>query len=252
MNIRQFARKAGAKIAMKSPQILTFLSCTGVISTVIFAVRATPKAELIVDRIKREYEDEPIPRIEVIKAVVPVYIPTGLMACITIGCVIGANHISAKRNAVLTSLYSASELALHEYQEKVMARIGEKKEKEIRDEIAADYIAANPIGDREVIVTGKGQSLCLDSLSGRYFLSDYELVRRVENDINRRIISDMWATLNDVYYELGLKEIDLGRYVGWNVDHLLHFEFSSMVAEDGRPCLVIGYETQPVNCYSGI
>lgn len=251
MNFHQLARKGGAMIAAKSPQILTFLGCTGVVSTIIFAVRATPKAELIVDQLKDDYEEEPIPKMEIVKAVAPVYIPTGLMALVTIGCIIGANRINLKRNAVLASLYSTSELALHEYQDRVIEKIGQKKEREIKDEIAASKIAENPIGDREVVLTGKGHSLCYDTLSGRYFESDYDLVRRVENDINRRIYSDMWVTLNDVYYELGLKSIDLGRHVGWNVDRLLHFEFSSQVAEDGRPCLVILYENQPVNVYSG-
>ena len=251
MNLRNIARKTGAKIVQKSPAILTGIGCAGVISTVIFAVRATPKAQLVVDRLKKEHDGDPIPKGEMIKNVAPIYIPTGLMACVTIGCIIGANRISSKRNAVLASLYSASELALKEYQEKVMERIGEKKEREVRDSIAADHLAKYPIHDNEVIITGKGQSLCFDTLSGRYFMSDYEQVRRVENTINRQIISDMWATLNEVYYELGLKEIDLGKYIGWDVDNMLHFEFSSQVAEDGRPCLVIGYTTQPINHCGG-
>lgn len=251
MSIQQIVRKAGSKIATNSPRILTFLACTGVISTVIFAARATPNAQLIVDGLKDQYKDKPIPKAELVKAVAPVYIPTGLMACITIGCMIGANQISAKRNAVLASLYSTSELALREYQERVMAKIGEKKEKEIQDEIAAEHITKNPIRDREVILTGKGQSLCYDTLSGRYFLSDYDSVLRVESEINRRIINDMWVVLNDVYYELGLKPIDLGEYVGWNVDNLLHFTKSSCIADDGRPCLVLGYESRPLNVYTG-
>ena len=251
MNLRNIARKTGAKIVQKSPAILTGIGCAGVISTVIFAVRATPKAQLVVDRLKKEHDGDPIPKAELIKNVAPIYIPTGLMVCVTIGCIIGANRISSKRNAVLASLYSASELALKEYQEKVMERIGEKKEREVRDSIAADHLAKYPIHDNEVIITGKGQSLCFDTLSGRYFMSDYEQVRRVENTINRQIISDMWATLNEVYYELGLKEIDLGKYIGWDVDNMLHFEFSSQVAEDGRPCLVIGYTTQPINHCGG-
>ena len=198
MNLRNIARKTGAKIVQKSPAILTGIGCAGVISTVIFAVRATPKAQLVVDRLKEEHDGDPIPKGELIKNVAPIYIPTGLMVCVTISCIIGANRISSKRNAVLASLYSASELALKEYQEKVIERIGEKKEQEVRDSLAADHLAKYPIRDNEVIITGKGQSLCFDTLSGRYFLSDYEQVRRVENTINRQIISDMWATLNEV------------------------------------------------------
>lgn len=247
MSIKTLARRTGRTISKNSPAIFTALACGGVVSTVAFAIHATPKACLIVDQLKKEYTDAPVPKAELAKAVAPLYIPTGIMACVTIGCIIGANRISSKRNAILASLYSASEMAMKTYQEKVIEKIGEKKEREVRAEIASDCLRDHPIRDKEIIMTGAGQSLCYDTLSGRYFMSDYELIRQVQNTINTRIINDMWVTLNDVYYELGLKAIDLGEYIGWNVDRQLRFEFSSQIAEDGRPCLVISYDSLPID-----
>ena len=43
-----------------------------------------------------------------------------------------------------------------EYQDKVVATIGQKKEEKIRDEIAQDKLDGVPVEGREIIITGKG------------------------------------------------------------------------------------------------
>ena len=52
----------------------------------------------------------------------------------------------------------------------------------------------------------------------------------------------MYVSLNDFYYEIGLPSIKLGDDIGWNIDNgYIDLHFSSQLAEDGRPCLVIDY-----------
>ena len=75
--------------------------------------------------------------------------------------------------------------------------IGKKKEQAIRDDIAKDRVTANPV--REVVVTDRGSTLCYDSLSGRYFKSDIETLRKTVNDLNRRMRDEMFISLNDFY-----------------------------------------------------
>ena len=248
MNIPKMVQKGAAVISKNSPAILTGLSVAGLVGTILFSIRATTNAVLIRDQIEAEYEiDEEIPKAVYFKRIAPVYIPTIVMAGVTVACMIGATAIGSKRNAVLSALYAASEVSLKEYQDKVVAVVGEKEERKIRDEIARDRVTQNPVQSGQVIVTGRGDSLCYDSLSGRYFMSDIEKIRRVENNINSSMIGgmQMWATLNEVYDEMGLPPNDLGEDVGWNVDHRLMFDFSTQIATDGRPCLVIGYEEGP-------
>lgn len=245
MNVPVIFRKTGMVIAKNSPAILTGFSVAGLIGTVAFAIKATPKATLIVDELHEKYTDEKIPKLELVKAVTPVYIPTIIMGGVTIACIIGASTISSRRNAVLASLYSASEMALKEYQSKVVEKIGEKKEQEVRDEIVKEKIAKNPVENTQIIMTGKGETLCYDLLSGRYFKSDIEKIRRIENQVNKNIICYMFVTLNEVYEKLGLDEIELGQEIGWNNDNNLEFKFSSQLTPDGQPCLAIGYSVEP-------
>ena len=136
-------------------------------------------------------------------------------------------------------------MAMKEYQSKVVEKIGEKKEQEVRDDIDRDRISRNPVNNSQVIVTGRGDTLCYDKLSGRYFRSDIEKLRRLENQINKNIISYMFVSLNEVYEDMGLEGIELGEGQGWDVDHPLEFRFSAQLADNNDPCIVVGYATEP-------
>jgi hypothetical protein len=229
------------------------LAVAGLVSTVVLAVKATPKAmELIDDEMQeRAYIQEtegdttPFTTMDYVKTTWKCYIPAAVMGSVTIACFVGANSINLKRNAALASLYSLSETALKEYQSKVVETIGEKKEQKIRDEVAAERIEKDPKSNKEVIITGKGDVLCYDVISGRYFKSDIERIRRLQNEFNQTLISQMWISLNDVYYELGLKGIKIGDDMGWNSDSLIEFDFSSQLADDGTPCIVVDYSVGP-------
>ena len=123
--------------------------------------------------------------------------------------------------------------------------IGEKKEQGIRDAVAKDKMKKDPVVDKEVIITGRGSSLCYDSIS-RYFECDIETIRKAENTINKKLLNEMYVSLNDFYYEIGLRPSDIGDDLGWNIDDgLVDLYFSSQIAEDGRPCLVINYRIAP-------
>ena len=78
-----------------------------------------------------------------------------------------------------------------------------KKEQSIRDSVSKDKMVKNPV--REVILTESGgNTICYDVLSGRYFKSDRDKITRVMNELNRQMRDEMYVTLNDFYYELGL------------------------------------------------
>lgn len=244
MNAPMILKRFSHAIVKNSPKILTGCAVSGVIGTVIFAVKATPKAQIVLEEKRREYEGE-MPWYEQAKAVVPVYIPTLAMGGITIGCIIGAMAIASKRNAVLASLYSASELALKNYQQKVVETIGERKEHEVRAAMAKDEMMSNPVSHANVIETGYGGELCYDELSGRYFYSSMDRLRRAENTVNRKIISEMWVSLNEFYSEIGLESIELGKDVGWNVDSMISLGFTTQMSDDDRPCIVMQFYNRP-------
>jgi hypothetical protein len=69
------------------------------------------------------------------------------------------------------------------------------------------------------------------------------------NKMTRRLMTENFISLNEVYSELGLEGIKLGDEQGWHVDWgQIEPNFSSQIAEDCRPCLVIDFEVQPRYC----
>lgn len=241
------------KVAMQnSPTILTSLAVGGLITSVGLAIKATPKAMQLIEEEKALYFDEhddlpKLTKLDVLKITWKCYIPTAVMGVASIGCIIGANTINLRRNAALASVYSITEAALKEYQEKVVETIGKNKEQKIRDDIAQDTLNRNPIDNREIFVTDKGSTLCYDALSGRYFLSDVDLLKKVQNDFNHSLLTDWSKTLNEYYSDIGLEEINMGRDIGWTSDHMLELRFSAKLCSNGKPCVVINYAVEPCN-----
>lgn len=274
--VTNMVKNLGGVISKNSPTILTGVSVAGLITTIILAVKATPKAlGVIDDYVWKKYEREvenpdelsfsewlgvttdangyswydrknQITFKEQFGLTWKIYIPATAVGIATIACIIGANHISLRRNAALASLYGITEAAFKEYQSKVVETIGKSKELKVRDEISGDRIKRNPPGTNEVIFTGKGEVMCYDSLSGRYFKSDIEQIRRAVNTLNRELMSDMFLTLNELYFAIGLAGTKLGDQMGWDIDNgLLEIDFSAQITEEGDPCLVLNYSVEP-------
>ena len=234
-----------------SPGILTGIGITGMIGATFMAVKATPKALYLIETKKEESEVEELTSVETIKTCWKCYIPAALTTVVSAACLIGASTVSAKRNAALATAYSISEAALREYQEKVVEVIGEKKEKAVRDAVAKDQIERDPVTKSEVvIIDSNSNTLCYEPLSGRYFKSTIDKIKKAEIKLDRQMIQEMYVSLNDFYWEIGLDGTDLGDQMGWNLSKgYMDLSFSSQLADDGTPCAVIVYGIPPVYDY---
>ena len=245
-NLSRILRSTKALVSKHSPELMTGIGIAGMITATILAVKATPKALEAIDREKQELETDKLTPVETAKATWKYYIPTVVTGSASIACLIGASSVNLRRNAALATAYKLSETALTEYRDKVVETIGEKKEQTIREKIDKDHITQNPVSKNRVIVTGKGQTLCYDHISGRYFYSDIDLIKRAINELNRHITIHMYQSLNEFYDELNLEHIGIGYDLGWNIDGgIIDPEFSSHLTEDGQPCLVLGYSVDP-------
>lgn len=234
------------KIRSYSPEILIGAGISGMISSTVMAVKTTPKAMTLIKEKKKELNKDELKPMEVFKAAFKCYIPSAVITVLSIGCIIAASNINHKRNAALATAYSLSESALKLYQEKVIETIGEKKEQQVRDEVAKEQITRNPASKSEVIITSNGDTLCYDVLSGRYFKSDIEKLRKVVNDLNHTMINNMCVSLNDYYDLIGLASIPTGDKLGWNANNaLVELEFSTQMADVGVPCLVVDFRARP-------
>lgn len=240
-------------LSKHGPAILTALGITGMVGTTVLAVKATPKALDLIENKKEKLEKDSLTTIETVKVTWKCYIPAAITCTTSMACLIGASSVNAKRNAALATAYKLSESALIEYRDKVVETIGEKKEQTVRDAIAKDHVDRNPVTNNEVIITDKGYTLCYDELSGRYFYSDIEKIKKAANELNRQMLNDMYISLNELYYELGLDGTKLGDQMGWNINRgLIDLKFSATVSSDDRPCIVLDYYVPPMYDYQNL
>ena len=230
-----------------SPEILTGIGIAGMIATTVMAVKATPKAIMLVNERECAEHIEKLPKKEVVKTCWKCYIPAAVTGAASITCLIGASSVNLKRNAALATAYTISETALRDYKEKVVETIGEKKEQAVRDAVAKERVEKHhPAHSAEIISTGDGETICFDWYTSRTFKSDIEKVKRAINELNSQMLDDGCANLNDFYYALGLPNAGIGDSLGWsyNKDGLVKLDPSSQL-DNGVPCLVIDFQTPP-------
>lgn len=250
-------------IGKHSPEILTGMGLAGLLSSTVLAVKATPKALMLMeDEIERKNRQilkeattndmsecqhiTQLKPLELIKTCWKPYIPAIGMSIVGTSCIIGASAIHYNRNAALATVYALSERTLANYRNKVVETLGENKEREIREKIAQDKVNDNKISNQSIIITSKGNTLCMDSFSGRLFRSDIDHIKKAINKINRDLVYDHYVSLNTVYGEIGLDNVKDGGLLGWNLDNgLIEPSFSACLTEDGEPCVVIDFYMSP-------
>lgn len=250
-DIKKLGKDVAAAVDKNSPTILTGLAVAGLISTVIFAVKATPKAKKIVEDAKEDLATPDISeeqakevKVEAIKEVAVTVAPAVIMGAVTTACIIGSNRISTKRIAALSAAYKVSESALVNYQDKVKAMIGDKKEEKVREEAAKQMVSENTVTN--VIDTGKGDILCFDYASGRYFYSKPDSINSAVNEFNKMLLQEDYLDLNELYSLLGIPYAQLGDEFGWNVeDGLVELNYTSTLTPDNKPVLVVDFCPRP-------
>lgn len=246
MNIKNMAKSVWAGAKKHSPEILIGMGIAGAASSVIFAVKATPKAMILLEEKRQELGVEKLEAKEIIKTAAPVYIPTAVSFGVSVACIVGASSMNARRNAALTAAYTMSESALRTYRDKVLETVGEDKEREIRQKVAIEQQQKTPEPKTLVVSSAAGQLKCFDSLSGRYFVSTRNEIDKAVNEFNRQLRDDMRISLNDWYDLIGLDTNKLGDMLGWDIERgYIETCYASRLDEDGLPCLVINYVEPP-------
>ena len=245
-SIKNALKSIQTTVSKHSPEILTGIGIAGMITTTVLAVRATPKALVLIEEAESK-KGEKLTPVEVVKAAWKPYVGPVITGACSIACVIGSNTVSTKRNAALATAYKLSEEAFTIYKEKVVETIGEKKEQAIKDKVDKERLERNPVSNNQVIIASKGDTLFYDVISGRYFKSDIETIRKVVNDLNKRMMYENYISLSDFYDEIGLSHTKNSDELGWNINNegLIEIDFGSQIADDGTPCIVIDYYISP-------
>jgi hypothetical protein len=231
-----------------SPGILTGLGVAGTVTTAVLTGRAAWKSAL---DFEAEYNtgghQHNIQSKEVVKLVWKNFIPPAAVGVVTIGSIIMANQIGARRAAAFAAAFKLSEQLSDDYKKKVVETLGLQKEEKMRSDLAAEKMAKNPPPNNMIIVAGSNV-LFYDELTGRYFENSMENVMRAINEINHQVNNYFCASLTEFFEKLGLSGTKMSDDVGWNSDELLDVQFSPTMFE-GKPAIMIGYNHEPIKGY---
>ena len=156
--------------------ILTCIGAAGVIATSIAAVKATPKAEILL-REAEEEKGENLTTLEKIQIAGPAYIPSLLIGASTIACIFGANVLNTRQQATLMSAYGLLDTSYKEYSKKVKELYGEEADNKVKEEVTKEHYTEIP----ETIPEGK--QLFFDFKTLNYFESTMdEVLQKVTMD----------------------------------------------------------------------
>lgn len=259
MNLPELFNRASKITNDNAPTILTGLAIAGTLATAYLTGKATFKAAEIIqiEILNREKQQElselpvpderrlPLTNMDKLKLVWPQYLAPAGCIVTTVGCVVFAQRINAKRLAGLAVAYSLSEKRFEEYKQKALEKLGVNKERTMRDELNQERVNANPLSGQQIFV-GDHEEICFEPWTGRYFKCDMETLKKAMNDINYQILSDTYATMADFYDKIGLENTKMANEMGWNLEHPMDVHFGTTLTDNGRPCIVVEYNTQPM------
>lgn len=242
-------------VSKNSPNILFYTGLCGMAWTVFSATKQTPKVLMAIEKEeKNKYAENgkktSLTKKEKIKVAWKYYVPTAIGFVFSTACLVSSKHLHIKKEAGLMTAYTVTRNAYEKYRESAKEIVGDKKEKEITNSVAEKKMHEDSVLTNQPIVTGKGESLCYDTWIGRYFYTNYDDVKAAKVEFNNKLTYERYMSYNEWFDELGLSHIRGGDSLGWNIDDgLMEIDFSSQIADDGRPCLVIDYIVEPRGDY---
>lgn len=230
------------KTQKNSPTILFIAGVTGAVTATVLACKATLELEEVLaegrlDReIIKEQKDKTDSQIDkevsyvVVRSsvkVIKLYGPSVLIGVASIAALTKSHNILTSRNAALTAAYAGIEKAFTEYQKRVVAEVGEDREREIRygAEIK-EVVSEDKNGPK------KSKQMVVGPVAGyspyaRFFDETNANWNPVAHEYNIMFLTvqQNWLTeklrarghlfLNEVYDALGMEHTQAGSQVGW-------------------------------------
>jgi Family of unknown function (DUF6353) len=242
MNLGEFSNLFRRNVKEHSPLILSTMAGVGTLGTTYLAIKATFQAAKLIDRyeeLEGVSDDRKERFMDRTKLVWKLYIPTGTSAFGTIVCIVGANRLGTRKTMAAQAALTVTQQVYSDYRDKVIEEFGARKDQSIRDTLAEERVKNNP--PKTDIVIASGNVLCCELFTGRYFSCDMETLRKSENLLNKKILTHDYATMDDFYYMIGIKPTTSSGEIGWNNSRIMELQFTSVLTEDGRPCLAFDY-----------
>lgn len=182
--------------------------------------------------------------------VVPATLFSGAVACSIAGY-----RLNAKKQAAILSAATISETALQGITKHLGEETTQKKVEKVVDRALQEQAEAKMAEDGEIIDTGKGNVLMVDTITGQRFRSDCEVVRAAKNTTNEFMNSDGYVSFNYFLEEAGMHACEVGDVYGWSANHEGLFDVSFVggaTPYKGEPYLILKYSPRPQIGYDGM
>ena len=261
MNLNSLKLLANRKLLVVkkySPEILVTVGIVGVITSTVMACKATTKAHEVLDKAKEkkdkideamdyansriDFDENDYTEKDRKKDLVLVYTQTGvdfaklygpsvILGTLSIGCILGAQHILRKRNLALVAAYAVLDDSFKKYRSRVIADAGEEKDLEyqygVKEEKVETVVVDEATGkSKKVKSTKKVVDPNGVSLYARFFdelnqnwnpIPEYNMafLKHQQNYFNDLLRIRGHVFLNEVYDELGMERSSAGAVVGW-------------------------------------
>lgn len=251
--------QSGVRMAnANAPALLTAFGAAGTVTTAVLTGKAAYNSHerILEAQLAKTGAPEPgtnevmlekLDKLEIVKAVWPLYIPAATSGTVTIAAIILSHRVSARRAAALAAAYAMSEGRLEEYQDKVKEKFGLKKEEEVRSELTQERVNRD-YDEVEVILTPyDGKVLIREDYTGRFFWSSIEEVEKAVNEVNAHVISEGSARLSDFYNLIGLSQVSTSDYFGFVQDNRMELDWNTSTTPDGKTAVhTFEYVNHPV------
>lgn len=242
--------KAGRQLLQlqkHSPRILFVAGVVGVVGTVVLASRATLKLDDVLDEHSATLEkidlaadsivtytaedarkDQLVLYTKTAMNIAKLYAPAVVVGIASVAALTGSHIVLSNRVTGLTAAYTALDKAFRTYRERVIAEVGEEKEKDIRDgAFDREYVKETEEGP--VVTTEKrrlgGKSpyaRIFDEVTSTNWEPNWQFnqmfLRTQQNYMNDLLRSRGHVMLNEVYDALGMERSKEGFVVGWVLD----------------------------------
>lgn len=163
------------------------------------------------------------------------YAPAVLVGASGLMCLWSANNLLHKRNAALTAAYATAHKSLKEYRGRVVERFGKDLDRELMYNVKAKEIEETVVNEdgteQTVKKTVDVANPDYNSIYARFFdescrgwtkspEDNLRCLKMVQSWANRKLQSQGYLYLNDVYEALGIPKTKAGHVVGWIYDEV--------------------------------
>lgn len=261
--LRNSAEKTGKWMKVHSPEIFAGFGIGCFIGAIATAIQVTPEANRKIEKnlVSTDEYGKIIFKDSSLKSKIKLVwrdymIPASLTVAGT-GFICMSVSTSNKRYVALGTSYELLRDAAIKYKDNVIETIGKNQEAKVRAKIAQKDVDDNPPQDTKIILTGGGNTLFKESLTGQYFRGDINKIKSKAVELSNDQLSspEQYIGVADWLLDLGLDVPNSMLGQGWSITDqgkaVIVYTDEAVVAHNynGEPCIVIDYSLPPIDDY---